>query len=209
MPALATLSAPNKQTALFAPCRLIELSGQTLHQATARRSLACWALAMAQQRGEPTAWVESQQHGGVFPPDIARCGIDLAALTFVRVPGSGKKVVFDQLRCAEWLLRSGAFGLMVVDFLGDEPQQNAGWLGRWVALARQQACTVVLLSEKPAECDSLGALVGLRVQPTRQDATGTLHLEPVKHKAAPWCPPPLPRFCGPPGWVHGEMRAQA
>jgi recombination protein RecA len=116
----------------------------------------------AQAEDEPVAWIEPED-GSLYPPDLADSGVDLDALVVVRVPSEP----YDLARAAELLLRSGAFGLVVLDLTGGAPRGDA-WQGRLSALSRQHGCRVVLLSEAEDESASLGAMVGLRVSPARE-----------------------------------------
>jgi recombination protein RecA len=162
--------------------RLVELSAEGEGVASARTTTAVSLLRHAQQQGETTAWI--QPVGGcLFPPDLEHNGIDLEALVVVHVPpapssphkrsglrGHGPNVAPHRLcKAAEILLRSGAFGLVVVDFCeGAPPASTESWQGRLLGLARQHHSLVLLLTEKPAAADSLGSLVSLRIQPQRQ-----------------------------------------
>jgi len=119
----------------------------------------------AQSLDEPVVWVQPRS-GNLYPPDLADSGVDLDALVVVNVPPDPRNMA----RAAELLLRSGAFGLVVVDLTAGVPRGDA-WQGRLSALARQHECRVVLLSEKArgaAEAPSLGPMVGLRVMPARE-----------------------------------------
>src|SRR6185503_11689 len=86
----------------------------------------------AQEAAEPVAWIAiaggaAQERGSAghryggsgfavagasfYPPDLADSGVDLDALVVVHAPGG-----LAGVRAAERLLRSGAFGLVVLDF---------------------------------------------------------------------------------------------
>lgn len=158
--------------------RLTELSGTA---ASARSSLALAAVRAAQREGEPVAWI--QRAGGLFyPPDAAACGVDLSALAVVQVPGaSGEAGAF---RAAEILLRSGALGLVVVDLRGAARAATAAMQGRLATLAREHDSRVLLLTERAASAESLGPLVGLRVEPRRERlGGGRFAVEPVVLKS--------------------------
>ena len=86
--------------------RVVELSG---HGATALLTVAVGLIVEAQQKQEPVAWI-SHPAATVFPPDVAQHGVDLAALVFVRVEAAAA-----MLRAVDHLLRSGAFGLVILD----------------------------------------------------------------------------------------------
>ena len=89
--------------------RLVELSARG---ATAVLTAAIELVIEAQQAAEPVAWV-TLGNATFYPPDAADSGVDLAALAVVRVQGATAAA-----RSAERLLRSGGFGLVVLDFGG-------------------------------------------------------------------------------------------
>jgi recombination protein RecA len=71
-------------------------------------------------------------------------------------------------RAVERLLRSGAFGLVVIDLgLGGEHDLSMAQQGRLVTLAQAHDAVVVCLTEKAAESASLGSLVSLRAEALR------------------------------------------
>ncbi|MDX2475644.1 MAG: recombinase A [Candidatus Krumholzibacteria bacterium] len=109
----------------------------------------------AQLNGDPVAWV-SATAATFYPPDAAACGVDLSALIVVRAIGARAAG-----RAADVLLRSGAFGLVVLD-LGTSATLPAPLQGRLVQLASKHDAAVVCLTEKAAHEDSLGSLVSLR-----------------------------------------------
>lgn len=94
---------------LAEPGRLVEISGVG---ASARHTTAVALVRQAQLEGETTAWVQPAG-GPLYPPDLAESGVDLGALVVVHVPEDRGQV--GLARAAELLLRSGAFGLCVVD----------------------------------------------------------------------------------------------
>lgn len=156
--ALAALPAPCLEP--FPPGKLVELSGE---HATACVSAAVSAVRLAQSEEEPVAWI--QPAGGLlYPPDLADCGVDLAALPVVHVPRAAGE--YGPLKAAELLLRSGAFGLVVLDLREVRLRRDTAWQGRLLALAREHRSRVVLLGA-PASHRSLGPLVGVRIEPRR------------------------------------------
>ncbi|MCC6809410.1 MAG: recombinase A [Deltaproteobacteria bacterium] len=146
--------------------RLVEVSGTGGH--------ACLSVAMqwvkaTQVAGELAAWV---QLGPSVPfiPDVAALGIDLSALPFIVMP-----TIASALRSAEHVLRSGAFGLVVIDtglslcgLRQREPELQAAMLSRLLGLAQKHHTAVVCLSEKKREAPSLGSLVSLRLHCARK-----------------------------------------
>jgi recombination protein RecA len=140
--------------------RLVELSGRG---ARATLTEAMGLILEAQLAGEPAAWIQSPLHGGFYPPDAAESGVDLAALVVVRVPDPTSAA-----RATERLLRSGAFGLVVIDLgLGGEQELSMAQQGRLVTLAQAHDAAIVCLTEKSAEAASIGSLVSLRVEALR------------------------------------------
>jgi recombination protein RecA len=101
---------------------------------------------------------------------VAAWGVDLAALVVVRARdarGAG--------RAADVLLRSGAYGLVVLE-LGTSAALPTPLQGRLVQLALKHDAAVVCLTDKPPTAPSLGSLVSLRGESTRRrterDSTG-------------------------------------
>jgi recombination protein RecA len=79
-------------------------------------TFACSLLHQAQQQGQPAAWI-AVGGSAFYPPDVAAWGIDLAALPVVRL-----RSAHDGARAADQLLRSEAFGLVVLDLASLGPQ---------------------------------------------------------------------------------------
>lgn len=174
--------------------RLVEISGSA-DEPCARTSLAVGLLREAQAEGESTVWIQLSG-GTLYPPDLQHSGIDLEALVVVHIPRdpasrpripSASRGPHGLCRAAEVLLRSGAFGLVVVDLTQGAPVGSDAWQGRLLALARQHASRIVLLTDKPSHADSLGPLVALRVEPRRaREAPGyfTIDHHVLKNKAS-------------------------
>ena len=136
--------------------RLVEISGS---RATASLTVAFRLVWDAQRQGEPVGWVMSQD-SFFYPPDVAQGGVDLQSLVVVRVPES--RAIS---RAGEKLLRSGAFGLIVLDIGGADipmPLQS-----RLAGLARQHHAALLCLTAKERSHFSLGSLVSLRVHARR------------------------------------------
>ncbi len=148
---------------------LIQLSGLGLCSA-----VLPWLLD-AQAQCEPIAWVGSEA-SLPFAPDLVGAGLDLSRLLWVR-PDVGperarvrsERTLKAQLRATELLLRSGAFGCVVVD-LGENAAEGwarkASWQSRIAMLARKHLSAVLLLTYDDAET-SLGALVNVRIRYVR------------------------------------------
>jgi recombination protein RecA len=143
--------------------RLVELSARG---ATATLTTAIELVLEAQHAAEPVAWV-TLGNATFYPPDVAASGVDLAALVVVRVVDATAAA-----RAAEKLLRSGAFGLVVLDFGGGGSaiEVPIAHQGRLVSLAQAHDAAVVCITEKPADAASLGSLISLRAEALRLHA---------------------------------------
>jgi recombination protein RecA len=109
----------------------------------------------AQRRAEPVAWI-GRKDAPFYPPDAADTGVDLAALVVV---WTGNAIT--AAKAADLLVRSGAFGLVVLD-LGSEARLPMHATSRLAMLARQHDAAIVCLTNKDAARPSLGPLVSLR-----------------------------------------------
>ena len=137
--------------------RFIEISASA---SAASLTLAFGLVREAQIRGEPAGWVTSME-SFFYPPDAAYRGIDLAALAVIRVLHA---VTIP--RAGEKLLRSGGFGLIVLDLgIADIPMPLQS---RLTGLAQRYHTGLVCLTEKESKAFSLGSLVSLRAHAERQ-----------------------------------------
>ncbi len=153
---------------LLPRARLIEVSGQ--HRC-ARTTAAVSCVIQAQAHGELVAWVQPKD-GALFPPDLDAAGVDLDSFIAIQVPRHAGP--FALVRAAEWLARSGAFGLTVIDLTDAlPPGSSVNWQGRLQGLLRQYDGRILLLTSNAYEDPSSGPLVGLRVEPHR----GPLHAD--------------------------------
>ncbi|MGB5704337.1 MAG: hypothetical protein WBM48_16070 [Polyangiales bacterium] len=151
---------------LLPRARLVEVSGQ---HACARTTTAVSCVIQAQARGDLVAWVQPKD-GDLFPPDLEAAGVDLDSFIAIHVPLHAGP--FALVRAAEWLARSGAFGLTVIDLTDAlPPGSSVNWQGRLQGLLRQHEGRILLLTSSAYEEPSSGPLVGLRVEPRR----GPLH----------------------------------
>ncbi len=174
--------------------RLVELSARG---ATATLTAAIELVVEAQTQAEPVAWI-APAAGTFYPPDVAESGVDLAALVVVRV-----RDALAAARVAERLLRSGAFGLVVMDlcapsgsFAGPGAELATSIQGRLVTLAQTHDAAIVCLTDKTPETASIGSLVSLRAEALRlrerDDLTVTVRALKDKRRG--------------PGWVHTVRR---
>ena len=166
--------------------RVGELSGS---RATAVLTLAMRLVLEAQRQGEPVAWI-TRGDSAFYPPDVASAGVDLDALVVVRAPETRKAA-----RAADLLVRSGAFGLVVLD-LGANALVQAAVQARLVGLARKHHSAVLYLTEKDRERSSVGSLISIRAEAARARRDQDRFLceaRILKDKR-----------CGP-GWSHEEI----
>lgn len=186
--ALRGADAPERWSLAALRGRLVELSARG---AAATLTAASEVVSEAQAQGEPVAWL-TLTTSSFFPPDAAESGIDLAALVVVRAPDATAIA-----RAAERLLRSGAFGLVVLD-LGAQAELSMQIQGRLVTLAQTHDAAIVCITEKSNDAASLGSLVSLRAEALRSTRAEhgelTVTLRAVKDKRRG------------PGWTHTVKR---
>jgi len=202
-----TLASPVPQSQSNAPrfClaelagRLVELSGDG---SSAVLTAATKLMLDAQAAREPAAWVGTDE-SCFFPPDVAESGVDLAALVVVRIPlarvasgastaaGSGKRSPASLMAvAAERLMRSGAFGLVLLD-LGRAHALTQPLQSRLLGLAQHHQTAVLCLTHKSEQEASIGSLVSLRVHVARTWLGGErfaceLHVRKDKRRGPVW-----------------------
>lgn len=137
------------------PGRLVELCAGP---DAAQTSVAVMVLREAQSEGDPVAWV-APRGAGLFPPDLAAAGLDLDALVVVHVPPDEPSA---SAKAAELILRTGAFGAVVLDLSRGGVPRGAAWQGRLLGLAREHGTRLLVLSPNGPARASLGPLVSLR-----------------------------------------------
>ncbi len=164
----------------FADCagRLVEFSAPS--GPGALLTAATSVLRDAQRAGETTAWITTTA-SAFFAPDMDRAGVDLDALAVLRVPqliGGGWGT--DVARTGARLLRSGAFGLVVLDMTEARGASSRGrssqrrrrrlppaLLSRLSSLSRTHDAAALALTTKSRDTASLGPLVSLRAEVRR------------------------------------------
>jgi len=157
--------------------RLVELSAPP-DGASARLTAAVALVLEAQRQGEPVAWIAADQ-GSFYPPDLDASGVDLAALAVIRVatravPRAPRGALRDEtaarrqaLSAADRLLRSGAFGLVVLE-LGALRELPLAAQTRLAGLAQRHDSALLCLTSRAAEPGSLGSLISLHASATRR-----------------------------------------
>jgi hypothetical protein len=142
------------------PGRVIELCGSV---GRGRFTMATQFLLVAQHAGESCAWVQ-QEESGLYPPDLAHAGVRLDDLLVLQTPAREGAVAVA--KGAELLLRSGGFGLVVIDLVHGIPR-GTSWAARLCGLARHHQVRVVLLTTSNAGEASVGATIAVRAEPQR------------------------------------------
>ena len=110
----------------------------------------------SQKQGEPVAWITSLG-STFFPPDAADIGIDLSAMAVIRA-----SEILSAARATEHLLRSGAFGIVVMD-IGPNAYLPLHAQSRLAGLARKHDIALICITEKESHQPSVGSLISLRV----------------------------------------------
>ncbi len=188
-PAAEHLASDSKTLALPATWSIADLAGRLIEvtgrDAAGRTSWLARLVAQTQREGETAAWLQVAP-GQLYPPDLQTAGIDVRALAVGMLP-DGPAL----LRAADVLLRSGGFGLVVVDLDGVPLRPTDGQLGRLLGLCQKHGAALALLTREvaggtePGAGLQLGSLVSLRLQMARDlPAAGrcTLRAEVVKDK---------------------------
>lgn len=156
--------------------RLVEVTQRGAGTAMTWATELLW---QAQQQGEPTAWICTGSRLP-FAPDIIRYGVDVEACAVVRAGDAQQAAV-----AADKLLRSGAFGLVVLD-LGEQADIPTALLGRLTKLAQTHSATVLVLTESEEASAALGSLVSLRLLAERdaeeRNGESRLRLTAIKDK---------------------------
>jgi recombination protein RecA len=160
--------------------RLVEISGST---AAASLTLTFVLLREAQECGEPVGWVSSVE-SCFYPLDAAQNGMDLKSLVVIRLTKTESIA-----RAGEKLLRSGGFGVVVLDLGTTDipmPLQT-----RLTGLAHRHHTALVCLTEKDRAAFSLGSLVSLRAHAGKKRAADnrfacTLRVLKDKRRGPTW-----------------------
>lgn len=141
-------------------------------------------VAQAQQRGDPAAWVTAGPHL-FFPPDLTANGVDLAAVVVVRLTDARAAA-----HATDQLVRSGTFGIVIIDLLGVPAIIPDAVIGRLSGLARTHGTAVLFLCDQSNQ-SSLGSMVSLRACAySRATSTGCytveISVEKDKLRGRPW-----------------------
>jgi recombination protein RecA len=185
--------------------RLVEISSE---RSSAQLTAAFGLVLEAQLCGDRAAWV-TFEHSAFFPPDAAAGGVDVESLPVVRIPNTTAAA-----RAAEHLVRSGGFGLVVLDLSSAPGVTDAArgaraadaargaasqalpvpMLTRLLGLARTHHAAVLVLTRKSPDTSSLNSLISLRADAQRSAREGgyDVRIRVLKDKRRA------------PGWDHVE-----
>lgn len=161
--------------------RLAEVSSGS---AGASLTAAIALILEAQHQAEPAVWIEANG-SSFYPPDVAASGVDLSALIVVRTDSTAKAA-----RAADHLLRSGGFGLVVLDFSHDA-NLTMSVQSRLSGLANAHRSAVVCLTRKRSDALSIGSLVSIRGETTVEkrgfdDFAWNIHVIKDKRRGPGW-----------------------
>ena len=131
---------------------LIELSGKG---ATACLTWSSRLIVDAQLQNELVAWIVDEDDS-FFPPDLGEAGVDLEALAVIRLKDDR-----SLFRAGEQLLKSSAFGLVIMD-LHSKPWMPHPIQIRLAALAKKSNAVLLCLTRKAPTTPSMGPLFSLR-----------------------------------------------
>lgn len=149
----------------------------------------------AQAKGEPAAWIAAGD-SLFYAPDLHDCGVDLEALPIARVDG-----LLEGARVTEHLLRSGAFGLIVLDRgdagtgRGSRPAGRASLSRaaevRLAALCRHHHAVLLLLGRRPDNASPIFSFATVRAEGSIRRAafdrfTLRLHILKDKRRGTRW-----------------------
>jgi recombination protein RecA len=165
--------------------RLAEISGS---HARASLTLVFRLVLEAQRLAEPTVWI-ARRESVFYPPDVADAGVDLDSLVVVWAPE-----IRQAARAADHLLRSGGFGLVVLDVGGGS--LPVAFQTRLAGLAHRHGAALLCITEKDGRQPSLGSLVSLRADAVRVEQAGDrfrCEARVLKDKRRG------------PGWLHVEV----
>ena len=137
-------------------------------------------VSQAQRAGDPVAWLGGK-NSLFYPPDAARWRLDWSALALLRL-----ETAEDLLKSADKLLRSGAFGLVVLDLVGLTTAKLVdGLLGRLLHLAEAHESAVLFLTQRDETTPSISSLISLRAHLRWRDLKGDqlqVELQIIKDK---------------------------
>ncbi len=168
--------------------RLVEVVGGPRSQ---RLAWLAQLTTQVQAAGDVAVWLQTPE-SMAFPPDLQLAGVALDRLPLLRLADFPA-----QLRAADVLLRSGAFGLCAIDATAasqralDASRSLDNALGRLLGLCQKHASALVFLTPEPAngelQPENAGflqtSLVSLRLTVARdRDVPRRLRLDVKKDK---------------------------
>ena len=140
--------------------RLTEISSR---RSQAAITLAVELIAQCHRAGEPAAWI-GPPTSLFYPPDAAGWSLDWFALAILQI-----EEAHSAGRAADKLLRSGAFGLVILDLL-HQPSLPTPLLGRLLRLAETHESALLFLTPSGEHSQSLSSLIALRIEARWKEA---------------------------------------
>jgi recombination protein RecA len=137
--------------------KVVEFSGWNQ---SACLSLTIPLILECQSGNKECAWIlPSSEHGGslFFPPDFAEAGIACSRIPIVR-----SKNAQDSFAIAEKLVRSGGFGLVVLD-LTEGKRVRASTIGRINSMTQRFKTLALCLTRNPPGHPSLDPMISIHI----------------------------------------------
>lgn len=136
--------------------RLVEFTAGRGHPQV---TLAVERLADVHRAGEPAAWI-GPSTSLFYPPDATDFALDWSALALIQIED-----VHRAAMAADKLLRSGAFGLVVLDLIeANDATIPSPLAGRLLRLAETHDSAAVFLTDTARATASLSSLIALRAR---------------------------------------------
>lgn len=154
------LLAPSSES--HQPLELEGFQGQ-LSELSATRGQAYLSLlfdliAQSQRRGEPAAWI-GDRPTLFYGPDARHRRIDWEAVVLISLSSAQARAV-----AADQLLRSGAFGLVIIDLAGaTAPHIGSPLMHRLAQWSRRHHSATLFINDITAESSALSSLLQRRV----------------------------------------------
>ena len=136
------------------------LSELTATPSSASLTFAAQLVLEAQKKSEPVAWI-CDRSCQFYPPDFVMNGVDISSLAIIHVPDAQSKA-----RAAAELLRSGAFGLLVLD-IGTDVRIPMPLQSRLLGLVQKYEAALLFLT-RGDPLQTLGSLISLRAETRRK-----------------------------------------
>lgn len=179
--------------------RLCEIQG-----AAPALTFAVQLIREAQANRQPVAFVSSKE-STFYIPDLISNGIDLESLVCIQTDTARFKNAIA--RSADHLLRSGAFGLVLLDMHHEKRHIPMPLLTRLSGLCRKHECATLFLRSPQRAESGLGSLISLRLEVERDDDE-TLIVTSIKDKRQAPYQSRVIRCVPPPGFKRRTLKTR-